>query len=76
MATAAHFLSIYTGLSGTIPPRLKTQQQELADLNAELPDVAVQQCKEAGEIADTAVFIFENDYLTGRVIETDGGIRL
>lgn len=28
------------------------------------------------EIAHTARFIFENDYLTGRVIETDGGIRL
>ncbi len=28
------------------------------------------------EIASTAVFIFENDYLTGRVIETDGGIRM
>ncbi len=28
------------------------------------------------EIAHTAVFIFENDYLTGRVLETDGGIRL
>ncbi|MEM1143676.1 MAG: SDR family oxidoreductase [Pseudomonadota bacterium] len=28
------------------------------------------------EIASTARFIFENDYLTGRVIETDGGIRL
>ncbi len=28
------------------------------------------------EIAATARFIFENDYLTGRVIETDGGIRL
>ncbi len=28
------------------------------------------------EIAHTAVFIFEHDYLTGRVIETDGGIRL
>lgn len=28
------------------------------------------------EIASTAAFIFENDYLTGRVIETDGGIRL
>ena len=30
----------------------------------------------AEEIAATAVFIFENDYLTGRVLETDGGIRL
>ena len=28
------------------------------------------------EIASTAVFIFENDYMTGRVIETDGGIRI
>lgn len=28
------------------------------------------------EIASTARFIFENDYLTGRIIETDGGIRL
>ena len=28
------------------------------------------------EIAHTAVFTFENDYVTGRVIETDGGIRL
>ena len=28
------------------------------------------------EIAATAVFIFENDYLTGRIIETDGGIRI
>lgn len=28
------------------------------------------------EIAATAVFVFENEYLTGRVIETDGGIRM
>ena len=28
------------------------------------------------EIGHTAVFIFENDYLTGRVIELDGGIRI
>ena len=28
------------------------------------------------EIAHTARFIFENDYFTGRVIDTDGGIRL
>ena len=28
------------------------------------------------EIAHTARFIFENDYITGRIIETDGGIRL
>jgi len=28
------------------------------------------------EIAHTAAFIFENNYLTGRVMEVDGGIRL
>lgn len=28
------------------------------------------------EIGQTCAFIFENDYLTGRVIELDGGIRL
>ena len=28
------------------------------------------------EIAKSALFIFENDYFTGRIIETDGGIRL
>ncbi len=28
------------------------------------------------EIADTAMYILENDYFTGRIIEMDGGIRL
>ncbi|RLA49461.1 MAG: short chain dehydrogenase [Gammaproteobacteria bacterium] len=28
------------------------------------------------EIAHTVTFIFENDYLTGRIIEIDGGIRI
>ncbi len=28
------------------------------------------------EIAETALFIFKNDYITGRVFEIDGGIRL
>ena len=31
---------------------------------------------ETGEIVLTARFIVENDYLTGRVIEVDGGLRL
>ncbi|PCI51870.1 MAG: 3-oxoacyl-ACP reductase [Moraxellaceae bacterium] len=31
---------------------------------------------QAEEIAHTARFIFENDYITGRVIEVDGGIRM
>lgn len=28
------------------------------------------------EIASTCVFMFENDYFTGRIIEVDGGLRL
>lgn len=31
---------------------------------------------EPEEIARAAVEIFENDYLTGRVVEVDGGLRL
>ncbi|MDO6500533.1 SDR family oxidoreductase [Photobacterium sanguinicancri] len=31
---------------------------------------------DAGEIAHTVKFILENDYLTGRVIEVDGGMRM
>ena len=31
---------------------------------------------EPAEIAATAVFIAENDFVTGRVIEVDGGLRL
>jgi 3-oxoacyl-[acyl-carrier protein] reductase len=28
------------------------------------------------KIAHTAAFLFENDYIMGRVVETNGGIRL
>ncbi|MDO6541793.1 SDR family oxidoreductase [Photobacterium sanguinicancri] len=31
---------------------------------------------DAGEIAHTVKYILENDYLTGRVIEVDGGMRM
>ena len=31
---------------------------------------------EPSEMGQTAVFIFENEYFNGRVIETDGGIRM
>jgi 3-oxoacyl-[acyl-carrier protein] reductase len=31
---------------------------------------------EASEIAHTVKFILENDYITGRVLEVDGGIRM
>jgi len=28
------------------------------------------------EIAHSALYIFENDYFTGRVLEVDGGVRI
>ncbi|MGL5608712.1 MAG: short chain dehydrogenase, partial [Aeromonas veronii] len=31
---------------------------------------------EAQQLAETVSFIFANDYLSGRMIELDGGLRL
>ena len=31
---------------------------------------------EAQQLADTVIFIVANDYLSGRMIELDGGLRL
>jgi 3-oxoacyl-[acyl-carrier protein] reductase len=47
--------------------------EALAKMEAQIPLGRVGQPE---EIAHTAAFIFENDYVTGRVFETDGGIRL
>lgn len=47
--------------------------EALARMEATIPLGRVGQPE---EIASTAVFIFENDYVTGRVFETDGGIRI
>ena len=38
--------------------------------------VPLKRLGEPSEIGQSAVFIFENDYFTGRIIETDGGIRI
>lgn len=38
--------------------------------------VPLRRLGEPAEIATTAVFIAENDFVTGRVIEVDGGLRL
>jgi 3-oxoacyl-[acyl-carrier protein] reductase len=38
--------------------------------------IPVQRLGEPAEIATTAAFIFENDYVNGRVLEVDGGQRL
>ncbi len=47
--------------------------EALAKMESQIP---LGRVGEPEEIAHTAVFLFENDYITGRVIETDGGIRL
>ena len=47
--------------------------EALEKMSAQIP---LRRLGEPEEIASTAVFIFENDYMTGRVIETDGGIRI
>ena len=47
--------------------------EALAKMSAQIP---LGRLGETEEIAQTAVFIFENDYLNGRVLEVDGGIRL
>jgi 3-oxoacyl-[acyl-carrier protein] reductase len=45
----------------------------LARVKAAVP---LRRLGEPSEIADTAVFIAENDFVTGRVFEVDGGLRL
>jgi 3-oxoacyl-[acyl-carrier protein] reductase len=45
----------------------------LAKISAGIP---VGRVGEPGEIAQTAAFVLENDYVNGRVIEVDGGLRL
>ena len=47
--------------------------EALAKMESQIP---LGRVGDPAEIAHTAVFLFENDYITGRVIETDGGIRL
>ncbi|TQV89077.1 SDR family oxidoreductase [Aliikangiella coralliicola] len=55
------------------------------EMTASMPAKAIQQAESAiplkrmgksKEIAETVAFIFQNDYLTGRVLEIDGGARL
>ena len=47
--------------------------EALAKMTAQIP---LGRVGEPSEIAHTAAFIFENDYITGRVFEVDGGIRM
>ena len=41
-----------------------------------IDQVPIRRLGEPSEIARTAIFILENDYITGRVIEVDGGLRI
>jgi 3-oxoacyl-[acyl-carrier protein] reductase len=41
-----------------------------------IDQVPIRRLGEPSEISRTAVFILENDYITGRVIEVDGGLRI
>jgi 3-oxoacyl-[acyl-carrier protein] reductase len=65
MAIAPGFIS--THMVATMKP------DALAKMEAQIP---LKRLGKPEEIASTAVFIFQNEYLTGRTIETDGGIRL
>jgi 3-oxoacyl-[acyl-carrier protein] reductase len=47
--------------------------EALAKMTAQIP---LGRVGEPSEIAQTVAFIFENDYITGRVFEIDGGIRM
>jgi 3-oxoacyl-[acyl-carrier protein] reductase len=65
-------MSIAPGFIGT-EMIASMKPEALAKMSAQIP---LGRVGAPEEIADTAIFIFENDYLTGRIIETDGGIRL
>jgi len=61
------------------PGFIKTEM--VASMKPEILDkmaagIPVQRLGEPNEIADTAVFIVQNDYVNGRVLEIDGGQRL
>lgn len=45
-------------------------------LEKALAPVPMKRLGEAAEIAHAAIFIAENDYFTGRVVEVDGGLRI
>ncbi len=66
-------------VNGIAPGFIKTEMvasmkpEMLAKMAASIP---LQRLGEPREIATTAAFILENDYVTGRIIEVDGGQRL
>ena len=58
---------IKTEMVATMKPEI------LAKLSASIP---AQRLGEPAEVAAAAAFVLENDYLNGRVLELDGGLRI
>jgi 3-oxoacyl-[acyl-carrier protein] reductase len=78
--TWAKELARYSIRCGAIAPgfiateMVASMPQEALDKMAAM--IPLRRLGDPDEIGHTALFIFENDYVTGRVLETDGGIRL
>ena len=53
---------------------VKSMPEKVQDKSASL--VPLGRAGEPGHIAETVAFILENDYISGRVFEIDGGLRL
>jgi 3-oxoacyl-[acyl-carrier protein] reductase len=64
--------AIAPGFIGTEMIR-SMKPEALAKMTAQIP---LGRVGEPSEIAQTVAFIFENDYITGRTFEVDGGIRM
>ena len=78
--TWAKELARYGIRIGTIAPGF-TRTEILSAMKPEILEKAIapvplKRLGEADEIAHAAVFIAENDFFTGRVVEVDGGLRI
>ncbi|WP_321150463.1 SDR family oxidoreductase, partial [Aeromonas jandaei] len=56
-----------TDMTAAMKPEAMTRMQQA---------IPVGKLGEAQQLAETVAFIFANDYLNGRMIELDGGLRL
>lgn len=72
---ARHGIRVGAIAPGFCETRLVTgmQPKALERMRAGIP---LQRLGQPREIAHSALYIFENDYFTGRVLEVDGGIRI
>lgn len=72
---ARHGLRVAAVAPGFIETEMTASMREdmLDKLTAGVP---VRRLGAPDEIAKTVAFIFDNDYVNGRVIEVDGGLRL